>query len=118
MPRWFTGKFRAADGASLFLDEIGELPLHVQPKLLRVLQDGEVQQVGSDATQRVDVRVLAATNRNLEAEVAAGRFRADLLHRLDVCRIVVPPLRERPEDIAPLAGHFADRTRRRLGTGP
>jgi len=112
------GKFRVADGASLFLDEIGELPLHVQPKLLRVLQEGEVQCVGSDEVFKVDVRVFAATNRDLEAEVDAGRFRADLLHRLDVCRIVVPPLRERPEDIPPLAGHFADRARRRLGTGP
>jgi len=112
------GKFRSADGASLLLDEIGELPLHVQPTLLRVLQEGEVQPVGADATTRVDVRVLAATNRDIEKEVAAGRFRADLLHRLDVCRIHVPPLRERPEDVPMLAGHFADRARRRLGTGP
>jgi len=112
------GKFRVADGACLFLDEIGELPLHVQPKLLRALQEGEVQCVGSDDPVRVDVRVFAATNRDLNAEVSSGRFRADLLHRLDVCRLEVPPLRERPEDIAPLAGHFADRARRRLGTGP
>ena len=112
------GKFRVADGASLFLDEIGELPIHVQPKLLRALQEGEVQCLGSDEPVHVDVRVFAATNRDLEAEVAAGRFRADLLHRLDVCRIDVPPLRERPEDVASLAGHFADRARRRLGTGP
>lgn len=112
------GKFRVADGGCLFLDEIGELPVHVQPKLLRALQEGEVQCVGSDELVHVDVRVLAATNRDLDAEVASGRFRADLLHRLDVCRIDVPPLRERPEDVAPLAGHFADRTRRRLGTGP
>ncbi|MBI5431481.1 MAG: nitric oxide reductase transcriptional regulator NorR [Planctomycetes bacterium] len=112
------GKFRVADGASLFLDEIGELPLHVQPKLLRVLQEGEVQPVGSDRTERVDVRLFAATNRDLEAEVRAGRFRADILHRLDVCRIRVPALREHAEDIALIAGHFADRARRRLGTGP
>ncbi|HTF90566.1 MAG TPA: nitric oxide reductase transcriptional regulator NorR [Planctomycetota bacterium] len=112
------GKFRVADGASLFLDEIGELPLHVQPKLLRVLQEGEVQPVGSDHTVKVDVRIFAATNRDLEAEVRAGNFRADILHRLDVCRIRVPPLREHPEDIALLAGHFADRARRRLGGGP
>jgi anaerobic nitric oxide reductase transcription regulator len=112
------GKFRVADGASLFLDEIGELPQHVQPKLLRVLQEGEAQPVGSDHTTHVDVRVFAATNRDLEAEVRAGRFRADLLHRLDVCRIRVPPLREHPEDVALLAGHFADRARRRLGCGP
>ncbi|QDU83088.1 Regulatory protein LuxO [Planctomycetes bacterium Pla163] len=112
------GAFAMADGASLFLDEIGELPLHVQPKLLRVLQEGEFMRVGSDAVTRVDVRVLAATNRDLEEEVRAGRFRADLLHRLDVCRITVPPLRERAEDVAPLAGHFADANRARFGTGP
>jgi anaerobic nitric oxide reductase transcription regulator len=112
------GKFRVADGASLFLDEIGELPPHVQPKLLRVLQEGEVQPVGADRTARVDVRVFAATNRDLAAEVRAGRFRADLLHRLDVCRITVPPLRAHAEDVALLAGQFADRARRRLGTGP
>ncbi len=112
------GKFRVADGASLFLDEIGELPLHVQPKLLRALQNGEVQCVGADKTVNVDVRIFAATNRDLDAEVAAGRFRADLLHRLDVCRITLPPLRDHQEDIPHLAGHFADRARRRLGTGP
>ncbi|MCB9896433.1 MAG: nitric oxide reductase transcriptional regulator NorR [Planctomycetes bacterium] len=112
------GKFRVADGATLFLDEIGELPLHLQPKLLRALQEGEVQPVGSDHTERVDVRILAATNRDLRAEVATGRFRADLFHRLDVCRLHVPPLREHADDIAQLAGHFADRARRRLGTGP
>jgi len=112
------GKFRVADGASLLLDEIGELPLHTQPKLLRVLQEGEIQPIGSDHPVHVDVRILAATNRDLEAEVRAGRFRADLLHRLDVFRIRVPPMREHPEDIPLLMGHFADRTRRRLGTGP
>ncbi|MBL8861200.1 MAG: nitric oxide reductase transcriptional regulator NorR [Planctomycetes bacterium] len=112
------GKLRVADGGCLFLDEIGELPLHVQPKLLRFLQEGEVQPVGSDRVERVDVRILAATNRDLEAEVRTRRFRADLLHRLDVCRIRVPPLRDRREDIPLLCGHFADRARRRLGTGP
>ena len=112
------GKFRVADGATLFLDEIGELPLHVQPKLLRALQEGEIQCVGADETLRVDVRVLAATNRDLETEVRAGRFRSDLLHRLDVCRIAVPPLREHKSDLPHLAGHFADRFRSRLGTGP
>lgn len=112
------GKFRIADGASLFLDEIGELPLHVQPKLLRFLQEGEIQPVGADVVERVDVRVIAATNRNLEAEVSAGRFRADLLHRLDGFRIHVPPLRVRREDLPRLVGHFADRVRRQLGTGP
>jgi anaerobic nitric oxide reductase transcription regulator len=111
------GKFRVADGASLLLDEIGELPLDLQPKLLRALQEGEIQCIGADRPMHVDVRILAATNRDLEAEVQAGRFRADLLHRLDVCRIRVPSLREHPEDVAPLAGHFADRARARLGTG-
>ena len=112
------GRFRVADGASLFLDEVGELPLHLQPKLLRALQDGEIQPVGADRTVHVDVRILAATNRDLEAEVRAGRFRADLLHRLDVCRIRVPPLRAHREDVPVLVGHFADRMRRQLGTGP
>jgi anaerobic nitric oxide reductase transcription regulator len=112
------GKFRAADGASLFLDEIGELPLHVQPKLLRVLQEGEIQSVGSDRPIRVDVRVLAATNRDLGAEIAAGRFRADLFHRLNVCSIAVPPLREHIQDIPQLTGHILGRMRRRLGSGP
>lgn len=112
------GKFAIADGASLFLDEIGELPLSVQPKLLRALQEGEIQRVGADEPIRVDVRIFAATNRDLEREVKAGRFRADLLHRLDVCRVRVPPLRERREDLPLLAGHFADRGQSRLGTGP
>jgi anaerobic nitric oxide reductase transcription regulator len=112
------GKFRVADGATLFLDEIGELPLSMQPKLLRALQEGEIQPVGADTPAHVDVRVLAATNRDLEAEVEAGKFRADLLHRLDVCRIEVPPLRDHKQDIPLLAGHFSDRVRRRLGTGP
>src|SRR5512138_2431937 len=92
------GKFEVADGGTLFLDEIGELPLVVQPKLLRALQEGEIQRVGADRVSRVNVRVLAATNRDLEAEVRAGRFRADLFHRLNVYPLPVPPLRERPED--------------------
>jgi len=112
------GKFRIADGASLFLDEIGELPLHVQPKLLRFLQEGEIQPVGADTVDTVDVRIVAATNRDLEQEVRAGRFRADLLHRLDGFRLRVPALAERREDIPRLVGHFADRARRQLGTGP
>ena len=112
------GKFRVADGGTIFLDEIGELPLHIQPKLLRVLQDGEIQQVGSDQTKHVNVRILAATNRSLEQEAKAGRFREDLLHRLDVCRLEGPPLRERRSDIPLLAGHFADTCRPQLGTGP
>ena len=112
------GKFEVADGGSLFLDEVGELPLSIQPKLLRALQQGEIQRIGSDRLHRVDVRVVAATNRDLAAEVERGRFRADLYHRLAVYPIRVPPLRERREDIPLLATHFADAARRRLGLGP
>ena len=112
------GKFQVADGGCLFLDEIGELPLAIQPKLLRVLQTGEIQRVGSDSTLRVDVRVFSATNRNLASEVQHGRFRADLMHRLDVCRIHTPRLVEIKEDIPLLAGSFCDQARRQLGLGP
>ena len=111
------GKFEVADGGTLFLDEIGELSLRVQALLLRALQEGEIQRVGADRPRHVNVRVLAATNRDLEHEVAEGRFRADLFHRLAVFRIHVPPLRERREDVPLLAGFFADRERRRLGLG-
>ncbi len=112
------GKFEVAGGGTLLLDEVGELPLSIQPKLLRVLQSGELQRVGSDRTRQVDVRVLAATNRALEAEIDAGRFRLDLYHRLNVFGLRVPPLRERREDIPLLAGYFLDRYRRGLGLGP
>lgn len=112
------GKFEIADKGTLFLDELGELPLSVQPKLLRALQEGEIQRVGSDEPLRVDVRVVAATNRELAREVSAGRFRADLFHRLNMYPIRVPPLRERRSDIALLAGVFLDQYRRRLGLGP
>ena len=113
-----TGKFELADGATLFLDEIGELPLAVQPKLLRVLQSGEMEKLGGGRACKVDVRLLAATNRDLEGEVAAGRFRADLFHRLNVYPLRIPPLRERRQDLPLLADHFCKTIARRLGTGP
>lgn len=103
------GRFRQADGGTLFLDEIGELPLQLQAKLLRALQQGEIQRVGSDTPVMVNVRVIAATNRNLRAEVDAGRFREDLYYRLNVIGLEVPPLRERREDIPLLASAFLER---------
>ena len=109
------GKFELADGGTLLLDEVGELPLPVQAKLLRVLQSGDVQRPGSDRMQRVDVRVLAATNRDLREEVARGRFRADLYHRLSVYPLRVPSLRERGRDVLTLAGSFLEENQHRLG---
>ncbi|WP_305041668.1 sigma-54 interaction domain-containing protein, partial [Geoalkalibacter sp.] len=100
------GKFVQADGGTLFLDEIGELPLPSQAKLLRVLQEKTVQAVGGQKEVRVDVRIVAATNRKLAEEVGAGRFREDLYYRLNVISIAIPPLRERREDILPLAEYF------------
>jgi two-component system response regulator AtoC len=101
-----TGRFEHADGGTLFLDEIGELPLSLQVKLLRVIQDRQFERVGGDKTLRVDVRLVVATNRNLEEMVAAGTFRSDLYYRLNVVNLAVPPLRDRPADIPLLAAHF------------
>lgn len=109
------GKFALADGGTLFLDEIGELPLAAQSKILRALQNNEIQPVGQDKVETIDVRVLAATNRDLKEEVSEGRFRADLYHRLTVYPILVPPLRAREGDIALLAGFFLEQARRKLG---
>ena len=100
------GYFEIADGSTIFLDEVGELPLSMQTRLLRVLQDGEIMRVGSSSPRRVDVRVIAATNRNLAESVEAGTFRRDLYYRLNVATVRIPPLRERPEDVCPLAEHF------------
>lgn len=107
------GLFVEANGGTLFLDEIAELPLSLQPKLLRVLQDGEVRPLGSNRAVRVDVRVMAATNRDLERRLREGLFREDLYYRLNVIQIQLPPLRGRPEDILPLADHFLARSAER-----
>jgi transcriptional regulator with GAF, ATPase, and Fis domain len=109
------GRFQAADGGTLFLDEVGEIPLDLQAKLLRVLQQGQFERVGEETTRTVDVRVVAATNRDLEEEVAAGRFRRDLFYRLSVFPMTLPPLRDRPEDLPPLAVHFLEHAARRFG---
>ncbi len=109
------GRFELADGGTLFLDEVGELPLELQPKLLRFLQEGEFERVGGARTLKVDVRVVAATNRSLEREVEEGRFRSDLLYRLNVFPISVPPLRDRKEDLPLLVDFFLERNAVRLG---
>lgn len=110
-----TGKFEQADGGTIFLDEIGEMPLFMQAKLLRVLQSGEIQKIGSDKVQKVDVRVIAATNRNLKELAAAGKFREDLYFRLNTFKLAIPPLRQRPEDILLLARYFLEHFSRKYG---
>ena len=109
------GRFQLADNGTLFLDEVGEIPLDLQSKLLRALQEGTFERVGDERTRNVDVRVIAASNRNLEEEVKAGRFREDLYYRLSVFPIYVAPLRERLDDVPVLAEHFLERACLRLG---
>jgi DNA-binding NtrC family response regulator len=111
------GLYERASGGLIFLDEVGELPSTVQAKLLRVLETGEITRVGTSDTRRVDVRVIAATNRSLDEEVRAGRFRADLFYRLNVVELTVPALRERQEDIGVLARHFAAEFARQFSRG-
>ena len=109
------GVFELADGGTLFLDEVGELPIATQAKLLRALEQGEVQRVGEGRTRKVDVRLIAATNRDLAVEAGAGRFREDLYHRLNVLCVTLPPLRDRPADIEPLIEHFLAAASTKLG---
>ncbi len=109
------GRFEQCDGGSLFLDEIGDMPLQLQSKILRVLQEGEYCRVGGNQTLKADVRIIAATNRNLEKEVEQGKFREDLFYRLNVVRIHIPPLRERPDDIRLLASFFLQRLAKKRG---
>jgi transcriptional regulator with GAF, ATPase, and Fis domain len=112
------GRFQLADGGTIFLDEVGEIPLDLQSKLLRVLQESEYERVGDDRTHTVDVRVIAATNRDLEQAVADGRFREDLFYRLSVFPIEVPPLRARGVDVLQIASHFLERTCQEFGHRP
>jgi chemotaxis protein methyltransferase CheR len=109
------GRFEIANGATLFLDEIGELPLDLQPKLLQVIQNGEFERLGSSDTIKVDVRIIAATNRNLEEEVRKGRFREDLWYRLNIFPITMPPLRDRLDDIPLLVNFYIEKISKRLG---
>ncbi|VDY36359.1 Nitrogen regulation protein NR(I) [Morganella morganii] len=110
------GRFEQADGGSLFLDEIGDMPLDIQTRLLRVLAEGQFYRVGGYAPVKVDVRIIAATHQDLERLVAEGKFREDLFHRLNVIRMQLPPLRERPGDIPRLTRHFLQKTAKELGT--
>jgi formate hydrogenlyase transcriptional activator len=109
------GRFELADGGTIFLDEIGEMPLDLQCKLLRVIQDGEFERLGSPRTTKVDVRIIAATNRNLEEEIKNGNFREDLFYRLNVFPIMIPPLRQRKEDIPLLINHFVSKFNKKIG---
>jgi len=108
------GIFEVADGGTIFLDEIGEIPLPVQTKLLRILQEGEFRPVGSNKYKKVNVRIIASTNKDLEKEVSQGNFRKDLFYRLNVFQITIPPLRERKEDIIPLARYFIKKYSQKL----
>ncbi|HUC82844.1 MAG TPA: sigma-54 dependent transcriptional regulator [Flavisolibacter sp.] len=112
------GKFEQADGGTIFLDEVGEMPYETQAKLLRVLQEREIERIGGRETIRINVRIIAATNRNLEKEIAEGRFRMDLYYRLHVFPITLPPLRERKEDIPLLVNHFVRRFSKAFGKTP
>ena len=109
------GRFEIANGATLFLDEIGELPIELQAKLLRVVQDGEFERLGGSRTLKVDVRIIAATNRDLEQEVRKGGFREDLWYRLNIFPITMPPLRERLDDIPLLVEFYVDKIAKRMG---
>ena len=109
------GRFELADGGTIFLDEIGELPLELQSKLHRFIQDGELERLGSPRTIKIDVRIIAATNKDLKEEIRAGRFREDLFYRLNVFPIMMPPLRERKEDIPLLVNHFVTKFNKKIG---